>query len=511
MKKKIFLIVLFLPFFNQFFPKIHTNKTFLQPRPIIENLSMELSCWYSQIGKSDYNQISLQVIPFYQKSTNKSNIGDYFGYFAEQEGRIRDFISVAAMPDADPAVAPSLVSDDIHVNYLIHNPQSENMSVGGRITFRPSQESYGIRLGYYQSLEKFFLKLDTAIVRVKNNLNLWGIDQLISDEVDENVNKNILDFFEGNLEVQSFDDRLQRPLSFAKFGNSLSRRGFADIEIAFGFSFLDDIDNKISAAINLTIPTGNKADGVYLFEPIYGNGRHFALGLRADSKFKIWEKEESEKLLELLVNLKLKYLFKNSQKRTVGLVDDNGEKIRYGHYFLGGKRGEFPVFPLANILTMDLDVEPGIQFEGFVAFAFKCGNFLADLGYNIFAKDSENISLKHEWDQNTYAVASPGDAQTDEIGYLTELGLDPENGPFDPTNAAHYDQNTISGPIEQKHLDFKAASTPNQFTNKIHGGFGYIFNKKTPIIVGIGASYEFVSSNSALEKYAFWGKISFLF
>jgi len=198
----------------------------------------------------------------------------------------------------------------------------------------------------------------------------------------------------------------------------------------------------------------------------------------------------------LLVNADLRYLIKNTQRRTFSLKDDEGNRINFGQYYLGGKTGEQSLFPLANVLTPNIYVTPGLTFEAIAALAFNTKNFTLDIGYNIFAKDGERITLKDSWEKNTYAIATPGFNTTVDFNADSDFqpGID------------------IDHALRVSNLDFDALRTPCQITHKIYGGLGYTFNEcKYPVLLGLGSSYEFVNGNTALENWAIWGKLGISF
>ena len=122
-------------------------------------------------------------------------------------------------------------------------------------------------------------------------------------------------------------------------------------------------------------------------------------------------------------------------------------------------------------------------------------------------KDKENVKLKSDWLDDTYAIAN--------LGYLTAAGDLGINGPFDPEKPEHYalpEDTGITGAINSENLVIDAVKTPSQLTNKIYAGLGYAFNEwKYPLMLGIGSDYEFANNNAALEQWAIWLKLGLSF
>ncbi len=185
--------------------------------------------------------------------------------------------------------------------------------------------------------------------------------------------------------------------------------------------------------------------------------------------------------------------------RTAGLINPNTGAARpHGQYLLGGEKGKKGVFPLANVLTREVDVEPGSQLDGIVAFAFHWGNFLFDIGYNLYIQEAEDVKVK-TWANDTYGIA---DYAYDTANDFTITTL-PGDGVAD---------DTTEGPINREQVRDSAAETPSQVTHKLYGGLGYAFNHwNYPLMVGIAGSYEWPENNAAMEQWAVWGKVGLSF
>ncbi|MCF7800099.1 hypothetical protein K9M16_03830 [Candidatus Babeliales bacterium] len=474
---------------GQIFSKTNTNKTFMTPRPQLSNMAMEYTTWHMQINKLKGFSPSFQLTGFYQDSTDKKDIGQYFGYYASNAEEIRDYISVAT---EDEVVTNETKPDSINDKYIFHLYNADG-NAAGDLKFNASQEIWGLRIDYYQSLNRFFLQAAMPIVSVKNKMNPSAINTLVPFENagDSRNNQTILDYLNGNVSSAIDTHNAQQALTNAKIVDSKSTSGVADIDVALGYNIFKHKHNRVALKLDLVIPTGNKAKGQYIFEPICGNGHYWAFGGGLVSTCRLWQQENDS--IQFLLNADLKYLFRTTQKRTLGLIADNGSKINFGQYYLGGKAGESVLFPLANVLTRDIRITPGLEFEGMAAFAFNTKNFTLDLGYNIFARQGENASL-NGWENDTYAIAA-----TD----------------FDTTGnfaAANIDPTYIKDYIARSNLDLETLKTPTQITHKFYAGLGYAFNQcRFPVILGLGSSYEFSSNNGAIENWAVWGKLGISF
>lgn len=505
-KNKKLLMLIAILFTTSAFAK-HTNKTFLTPRSSLYNMPLEFTTWHTQLNKKKIHKwaASLEATGFYQKSVQRSDVGKYFGINATNEGVIRDYISVYGH-------GMTTDSDGIKAKYIIHQHDNpDDFAFGGKIKFAPYQESYGARFDYHQKLGDFFLRIDLPIVQVKNHLNTSNLTELTPLATVENYplsGKTLADYLNGNIEMidaTGFTSDSQYALNFVKTGNH-NKTVVSDIDVLFGYNFYHKRSHHAGIYIATTIPTGNKAKGQYLFEPLVGDGKFWNLGAGLDTKWRLWESRKNN--IEFLFNFDMRYIFNNTQKRTLGLKKDSGEILNFGQYYLAGQKDLLPLYPMANFLTQDVKIKPNAQLEGLLGLAFNLSNFTIDLGYNLFWKNKEGATLKNSWLDDTYAIANAEYLTLDDDGHGYY-------GPFNPDSVYHYAavaDTGITGAINSGNIDLEAVKTPSQVTHKIYAGLGYAFNQwRYPLLMGIGADYEFASSNAALQQWALWLKLGLSF
>ncbi|MFH1254013.1 MAG: hypothetical protein V1646_01120 [bacterium] len=484
---RTFLVMsMFMGMAMQLSAKTHSKKTFLAPRAVGTNLPMELTTWhelsYQKLEKKHGHNIfsHLTMTPFYQASDNKDDVGEYFGI-----GNGKNSFVVGSV-DAFNAGTADIVGTD-----LIHDFSNANPSLAGTVAFSPKQETWGVRFDYFQSFSHpfggLFFKASMPVVYVENNVDM-GVANSVKDEIAGEA-FSIADFFAGNVEVTSDMDvnSLQSPLTHAKIAGDESKFGVADINLALGYKIHETKTDHIYLSAQIDVPTGPRPNGEYLFQPVLGNGKHFALGARLDGAVELWSNKNAA--VRVLLDVDYRYLFESSENRTIGVKD-----LNLAHYYMAGKIGqeEAPLFPAANILTQSIRVKPGSQFDILADLSFKSGGFIIDLGYNFFYKDEEDCWMKETWTDGVYALASNDYSTNNEFGALA-------------TDVLHT--------LNSADLDVDALKTPSQVTNKIFAGLGYQFNysKSVPGLVGIGGSYEFASDNAALENYSVWLKLGVSF
>ena len=482
----------------------HTNKTFLMPRPTGVDLPMEYNTWEELVNRKSHDDKfggHLQVVGFYYGSSNDGEIGKYFG--------VHNKSSFIMTRDADINDNASAVKTDLDLGYFLHDFDgayygNTDTFPSATISLDPEHDAYGARFDYYQNLDclvnGLFLKADLPIVCVENdaklrvsNVSLGGTADATNAAVLQN---NLVNFFNGSYAAATGNTtvggkNLQVALTHALYKGRQSETGVADIDVALGYKFLKKENYYASLALAITIPTGNSADGVYMFEPIVGNGQHFGLGGNFEGMIKLWG--DCEQNIKLHLKANYRYLFEHSQHRTLGIQDEDGKVRDWGHYYLLGKmnaaEGELlaqALIPAANKTTLNVDVTPGSQFDGILGFAYNNGGFTFDLGYNLYAREAEDVDMKDTLD-SPYALAGRNfetDAQSDLY------------------------ENNSTLPLSNSDMVLAVAETPSQTTHSIYGGFGYIFKEwEYPLQLRLGGKYEWPGENSAIEKWTIHGGI----
>lgn len=477
----------------------HSRKTYLATRPQGVNAAMEYTTWHRHAYKKTPKiRTHLQVVPFYQKSQEGDEIGKYFGI-----GNQKNSFKVGSN---DALIADNV---DIRNNLLIHDATHENNSaLRGTVTFDPEQEVWGSRFDLFQELDcllnNVYFKVSAPLVHVANDMGMQITDPTNAVVQAEPVGPtdtefSLEDFFKGNVSISAAGStNLQSPLQKAKIAGRRTATGIADIDLSLGYKLYDKERCHIFLSVDGTIPTGNTVRGDYLFEPIYGNGRHWALGGSLDAGATLWDSCSGCYKVRLLGTAHYKYLFEATENRTLSLnfQDGNLKNAPLGHYFLIGRNGQqnLPLFPAANILTQPLDITPGNMVDSMIMLAFHAKSFTFDLGYNLFWREHETVHLKQDFIQpNTFGVANPI--------YQT-------NAVFDFAMGAR-----VTQIISPKDINLNAVTTPSLLTHKIFAGLGYTSYKDCENIysLGIGGSYEFASTNVDLENFALWLKACFSF
>lgn len=469
----------------------HTNKTFLMPRPQGVNLPMGQTTFREIIDRKSCNTSgsNFQVTGFYQHSENSADLAKYF--LIHEKSSINFLAGATQDGGGNPINTVSTVTNDLDIGYLDHTsgvadptPINDNkLSLG----LNPKQSAYGFRFDYYQNLgmilDGLYLAANIPLVHVENDpkLNVKAVDTTSATAF-----ANFLTGKTGNT-----DPNLTAKLTHAKIGPKQASSGFADLDLQLGYKLFDSECFSLSIGLGGTIPTGNKATGVFLFEPIRGNGQHYAVGGDLSTSIRLFGNYCHN--LKFNLTAQYRYLFEDRERRTMGI---KGKE--FGQYFLLGQAGSATLVPAANVLTLPVNVTPGNQFDGIAGFTYNNGRFTLDCGYNLYYRDEERVRLRDTFVDNTFAVAGRGFVTT---------------APF-VINATNVDGGNVAvATINNSTIDTSVAQTPSQLTHSVYGGIGGVFNKSGDVafMVSAGGKYEWVDQNSALEQWSVYGKVGFGF
>jgi hypothetical protein len=277
----------------------------------------------------------------------------------------------------------------------------------------------------------------------------------------------------------------QIKLDHAKIAGKQNASGIADVDISLGYKFLSKPQYYAALAVAVTIPTGNTADGIYAFEPIFGNGNHVGVGVDMDAQSRLWGDDEHNIKMNLFMNYR--YLLKKHENRTVQIKDRP-----FSRYFLLGSTQSPSLIPAANVLTQNVDVTPGSQFDGILGIAYNNGGFVLNIGYNMYFHESESVDYKGGFNETYYQIAAR--SYTASAANFTITAANTDDG--------------VTIPLLIGNLDIDTGETPSQFTNALYAGFGYYCNEwDVPLMFGLNGKYELASENSAIGQWTVAGKV----
>lgn len=469
----------------------HSEKTFLFSK--LSKLSTENTIYnyYTHLfvdrdlpkkHRTDLWGSNFQITPFYYESTNKTAMGEYFGWNKNNVISIgEDSTSVSGIFDS---------------GFLIHNPtDASDAKVSGKLTLKPHRKTCGTHLHYLQQVSKIsnnlFFEAVMPVTHITHSMNPTVCDESKGKINETGEEKGILDYFSGNLS-QTKTDRVQQALKYAKImTQSRSKTGIEQLELAVRYALTPfDKDYYFVPRISLIVPMGNKPTGEFLFEPVLGNSKKWGVGMGVEGKTKLYDKNDL--VIDCVSAIGLKVFLNNTQKRVIGLRMGDGNIVSWAQYNLVAKSGENEVLPAANILRQDVKVKQGLYMDGLVNFDVYYKKLLLNFGYHCSAFAGETVSVKN-WDGELYTRTAES--------YDTTSDFDIDN-----------DDHAQDKGIDSLMLEPSVAESPAFVAHKIYGLVSFVFsNNRVPVLIGVGGAYEFVKENSNLQGYEIYLKLGFSF
>lgn len=214
----------------------------------------------------------------------------------------------------------------------------------------------------------------------------------------------------------------------------------ADIAVEVGYNFICDENCYLGFKFRATAPTGNKPQGIYVFEPIVGNGGHWEVGTGVIGYLNLWRSQTTDARFSMYLNANLTHLCQAHQTRVFDLCQQGtnsrymlAERLMAVNNGLEGSLDSLETFnsasiltpsnfqfgdrftPVANLTRRNVTVEAALQADVAFKFCYNNGKGCSwDVGYNFWGRTHEKICVEkndcHPSPFETTVWALKGDA-----------------------------------------------------------------------------------------------------
>lgn len=300
---------------------------------------------------------------------------------------------------------------------------------------------------------------------------------------------------------ETFFDVTQ-PLQFARVNGKQQKSLLADPELALGYIILNDDENFFSVNVRGIIPTGNRPQALYLFEPIVGNTHCGELGAGILANFMLWQGSCND-ALTIFINANIYTMFKTRQMRTFDLtVNGIGSRYLLFKKFVNGVyAGEIVRGP--NILTLPIYAKNNVHADSLFMLEYLRAGFVFDIGYNLWGRTRDHIEIIGTIPENTYGVAGLS-------GTGANAQLTASTTQISGANASLLDPTAVY--ISNTDINVRSAAHPGAFSHGIFFHANYIFDTRyVQPFLGVGTEVEFSGTNKAFKMGHFWFKTGFCF
>lgn len=296
-----------------------------------------------------------------------------------------------------------------------------------------------------------------------------------------------------------------------------SKTGFGDLTFRIGYETVNKDDCHLDSFFGVVFPTGNKPDGVILFEPIVGHNHHWGIVLGTVFGIEVLQAFDGDLTISNELDFSVTELFEHTERRSFDL--HNKPWSRYMQFYKNREQAQAaaaaaltnPNYALAlhtpgiDILTQDVKIKPGFyrMFNGAFIINY-CDSFTLEAGYNFYARQSECIHLACPL-PTTIAPKAIG-VGSGSTSSFQSISIQPPDGCI--SSLADYDSNILT----EADLNLESAAHPATITHTVYGSFAYEWKEcGYPMFVSVAASYEFPPDNVGLNRWMVWGKYGVAF
>ena len=480
-----------------------TSQTFFSVRPqYYTGLPIKESFFNKKLldAREDGCGGTFEVVPFGGATTNPRRLAGFFTPAGKRTLNVLEFKNNVPSSQLD-----GIPGKDIEARHFnIETNQAATTTFQSTICFNPSQKYAGVGLSYRHCIgcsdngdAKWWFELSAPVINVKNNMGL-------QENIVNNGGGVVAGYgLDGAPRVGSMKAAFrQNNWLYGRIEeqcDGLSKTGLADIEAMIGINWQMNDCCFLSWYAGAVFPTGNRPHGKFVFEPIVGNNHHFGITYGSTFEYDFWSYGDHELVMRWDANSR--YLFQNKQVRSFDLIDKQWS--RYMEMYANVDQAETAFNNLdadsgtsgINIMTQCVKVAPRFNVTNTTALSYRCRAWVAEIGYNFFARQAEKVELAQPWQVNAALKSVQGAGRTT---IARGIKNDFETSSFD---FADY------FPFTGADLDLESAAHPAVLSHLIYGTFGYDWHECCyPTTLAVGASYEFGDTNAQLERWAVWGK-----
>ena len=501
----------------------HTFFSAIPQQNLVSNLTENLLVDQAHNEGRALKRRTVQITAFGGKSFNTEGLRDYFFYEGRESLRMKE------TPDLQGGTANNLVGNGQELIGSDFNIQTLNGAQSTEIFINPKQTFSGASLSFrVPVLERFWATLEIPVVHVKNNLDLV---ETASYTPLFAAAQNAVGFW--NEQAQAFSRPVptmvqafqQNGMLYGRITGAQTVTRVADLNFKFGMDFVDQNDLYMSGYAGKVLPTGNRPEGVYVFEAIAGNNHHTGLIGGFYGQYSFENAGHGHVWLGWL--FEGQYLFKNTQKRSFDLNNRPwsrylqvfwNESARQDEIAAGGAVGNPIVTPFRtwgiNYFTQEMTVHPGYNGNFDININYVGDAWHTGCGLNTYVRQAELVQLKHAWNNQGVQIAGlpiynkPVYASATIAGATDTLRT---IGNLDQAASMFIANGATPVYVLDTDLDLGSAAHPAVYSQTLYASFGYYNNSTYPQNFELGASYEFSSTNTTLHRWGIWSKVQITF
>ncbi|MGE0206480.1 MAG: hypothetical protein AB7R69_01380 [Candidatus Babeliales bacterium] len=480
------------------------GKTFYHQRSQGANLARWLSGQAHHVHLCDTDCVngSWFIAPYYGQTYNDKELGSWFFFNGTNTMRF----GPQGVQGVDVFARNFFLNDDFD----------------GAVTANPRVKNFVVDINFFLGLDEWvrglYFRIDVPVNWTSWDMKLTQTTttpgtiiaaNTLGNDIDRSSPlNNIIAAWKGDtLAPTDFPD-LKQKMRFARIDGKQTKASVADITFMLGYDIICNECSHWGVYVNVVAPTGTRPDGQFVFEPVVGNGRYVEMGPGTSGHFELWN-NGCDQSFGIFFQGYVNHMFRSKQKRTFDLKQ-NGIGSRY----LLIKRfdpssGDYANEVLfgPNVLTRNCRVKNDIQGEGAFMFDYQNCGFTFDVGYDIWGRTKDKITITETIPANTFGVQG-----------TTLTGNPVVIGSTDMTQSQATIANPNNGPIDKvfittEDLNIESAEHPGAVSHKIFTHIAYTWENCDYLpFIGIGGEVEFSGrENRAFDQWGIWIKGGFTF
>ncbi len=201
----------------------------------------------------------------------------------------------------------------------------------------------------------------------------------------------------------TFGDMLER-WKFGRFSFCpKSKTGLADIDVMFGWNFIQNDYAHVGFYSVTVIPTGNRPKAHYIFEPMIGDGKHWKLGGGASAHISLFPNtDECWFNMGLYAYGRAVHVFDTDQIRSFDFIRQECEPTHLLTRYMLLKEYNTAceyngtMINAINFATRNCNVSVGLLADVSIKAFVAANGWEFDLGYNFYYREREKICIKTE-------------------------------------------------------------------------------------------------------------------
>lgn len=487
-----------------------TGRTFFGVRPQFQSTSPERITFFREhLDLKEGGRFGgVEVVPFGGSSVKSDKLARYFMFNGKTELL---FAGDCAFGDGALALEPGLRDVNvIHFNigtplFISGGPGTQEATrFKSIVSFKPRHTFIGTGLVWKQLFgcdHTWWWEVGTSVQHIRNCMNLTeNILEPINITLDtQQYNSCVEEAFRGikplytpNVMIgnSGFAAQTGEGWVYGKIDGTQSNTKVADVELKLGKIICDKEQLFADAYIGFTFPVGNKPTAEYVF-PAGISLHHAGVMFTPTVRFRCTDSFAIE------CKYALRYAFDDVQTRSFDL---KGKPWSRYMMVYRSQQDAHMVMPTEgiNVFTKAFKIRAGFFHRFNTACIFEHKHLQAELGYNIWMRNAEQIQLREPWQETVGLVSlSPTGFARNRISRADQIG-EAFNTP-EP-----FTQDTT---ITEQDLDLETATIPCAVSHTVYFAANYKGSFcDFPTSIGIGASYEFSDINTALTRWTVWTK-----